>query len=206
MKKIPTRKEKTLLGLLALVLLLAIAMGTHLMGFTPGQNVRAVEDLLGLAPTEPVMDRDDLYLTENEDVLLLTVYDPGLWRDHWGNDTLNFVPINKPDGAQVVGGGWYHQDFETNQATYLLFGEVFLEEAVSVRAYCNVDPSYHYRSVELTAEVFTADNGGRYFWSVTQQDLEPIDQLPFALDVLDKEGSVLCTYDTSQNWGSGYIE
>ena len=206
MKKIRTRKEKTLLGMLALVLLLAIAMGTHLMGFTPGQNIRAVEDLLGLAPTEPVMNRDGWYLTENDDVLLLTFYTPGLWRDRWGNDTLNFVVADKPDDPPVAGGGHYYQDYQANQATFHLFGKVLLEEAASVRAYCNVDPSYHYRSVELTADVFTAENGNRYFWSVTTQDLEPIDHLPIALDVLDEEGNVLCTYDSSQNWAIGFIE
>jgi len=198
MKKIRTRKEKTLLGCLVLVLLLAIAMGTHLIGFTPGQNVRAVEDLLGLAPTEPVMDRDDLYLTENEDVLLLTAYHPGLWRDHWGNNSLNFVAMDKSDEPPAVGGGYWNRAFA--QSTLHLFGEVFLEEAVSVRAYYPVDPSFGHRPVELTAEVFTAHNGGRYFWSVTQVETNSFDTLPSALDVLDQDGNVLYTWDMTDNW------
>ncbi len=198
MKKIRTQKEKTLLGCLVLVLLLGVAMGTHLMGFTPGQNVRAVEDLLGLAPTEPVMDRDDLYMTENEDVLLLTAYHPGLWRDRWGNNTLNFVAMDKSDDPLAVGGGYWNRAFA--RSTLHLFGEVFLEDAVSVRAYHDVDYRYGHRPVELTADIFTSDNGRQYFWSVTELDTNSFDTLPFALDVLDKDGNVLYTCDTSSNW------
>ena len=198
MKKIRTRKKKTLLGCLVLLLLLAIAMGTHLMGVTPGQNIRAVENLVGLAPTEPVMDRDDLYLTENQDVLLLTAYDPGCWRDRWGNNTLNFVAMDKYPDAPAIGGGYWNREFA--QSTLHLLGEVFLEEAVSVRAYCQASPYNQHPTVELTAEVFTAPNGSRCFWSVTQLETKEIDTLPYTMDLLDQDGNILYTCDISSNW------
>lgn len=205
-KKVLSRRQKTFCQALLLVLLLVVAMEFHLLCLTPNQTIRATEDCLGLSPTEPVLHQDSLYLSENKDVLLLTVYQPGLWRDRYSNDTLTFIAMDKPDNTLVVGGGYWYQDYKTNRETFHLIGEVFLDEAVSVRAYCGVDPSYYYRSVELTADVFTADNGRRYFWSVTQRDMKPIDQLPFALEVLDRDGNVLYTYDSSDNWTGDHNE
>lgn len=198
-KRTRTRKQKTLRRTLALVLLLGAAIHFHLLILTPTQAIRATEDWVGLKPTEIVLEKDGLYLSENEDVLLLTAWGESRWYDRHFHAPPTAI-LDKSKHQPAVGGGFWGEDHGENREVFHLVGEVFPEDVVSVRAYSNIDPSYHYRSIELTAEVFQAENGKRYFWSVTERDMEKLDILPSALDLLDRQGNILYTISTQNNW------
>ena len=89
----------------------------------------------------------------------------------------------------------------------MLFGVVREDEAVSVRVKdAQIWPlegtSFQPGDQVWTGEILTDRDGLRYFWF--GQDLEPsLTALRFdTLEVLDKAGRVLCTYDLSEQYNS----
>ena len=188
-----TRKQKTLAYALVLILCLAYALAFHVIRLTPMQSIRAIEWRMGLEPTEIVMQEGDLYLSENENVLLLCRPTPQLLSQ--ALPPMVTLDKSKEDSAQMT--YWLIKDTVNETITLHLVGEVFLEEADTVRVYNQEDPSYPLYSTEFSVPVITRNNGGQYFWLI--QDLMYHDQtfvVPQCLDILDKDGNVLytCSY------------
>lgn len=196
-KKQRTRKQKALRRGIVFAVFLGLALHFHLFCLTPMQTIRATEFRMGLEPTEIVLSKDNLYLSESENVLMLSDHRPRL--------NVLFLPppvavMDKSHDDPAVGGGYWFRSYETGHDIFQLMGEVFLEDAVSVRASRYIHRGFEIQTLELTAEVFTAENGRQYFWSVTELDMEKDFLLPNTLDVLDQNGNVLATCDIDGNW------
>lgn len=201
-KKQRTRKQKALRRGIVFAAFLGLALHFHLFCLTPMQTIRATEFRMGLEPTEIVLSKDNLYLSESENVLMLSDHRPRL--------NVLFLPppvaVMDKSHLPIVAGGYVLTDYRNNQTTFHLVGEVFLEGAASVRVYHKDELQPFLRAVELTAEVFTAENGNRYFWSVTRFELDQETPIPCNLDVLDENGAVLYTYSMLDTWTGASIE
>lgn len=193
-KRCLTRKQKTLAYALVLILCLVYALVFHAIRLTPMQSIRAIEWRMGLEPTEIVMHEGDLYLSDNENVLLLCRPTPQLL-----SQTLPpMVTLDKSKEDHACMTYWLIQDTVNETITLHLVGEVFLEGAYVVRVYNPEELSYPLHSTEFSVPVISRDNGGRYFWLI--QDLmyyhDQTFVVPQCLDILDKDGNVLytCSY------------
>ena len=198
-----TRKQNALRRGIVFAVFLGLALHFHLFCLTPMQTIRATEFRMGLEPTEIVLSKDNLYLSESENVLMLSDHRPRL--------NVLFLPppvavMDKSHSPPIVAGGYFLADYRNNQMTVHLVGEVFLEGAASVRVYHKDELQPFLRAVELTAEVFTAENGNRYFWSVTRFELDKDTPIPFNLDVLDENGAVLYTCNMLDTWAGESIQ
>ena len=65
-KKQRTRKQKALCRGIVFAVFLGLALYFHLFCLTPMQTIRATEFRMGLEPTEIVLSKDNLYLSESE--------------------------------------------------------------------------------------------------------------------------------------------
>ena len=77
-KKQRTRKQKALCRGIVFAVFLGVALHFHLICLTPMQTIRATEFRMGLEPTEIVLSKDNLYLSESENVLMLSDHRPRL--------------------------------------------------------------------------------------------------------------------------------
>lgn len=189
-----TRKQKALVYALVLLLCLAYALIFHSIRLTPMQSIRAIEWRMGLEPTEIVMQKGDLYLSENEDVLILCRPTPQLL----SQSLPPLVVLDKSKEGTACMTYWLMQDTVNEVITLHLVGEVFLEKANMVRVYNPEERSGSIYSTEFSVPVIPRDKGGRYFWLI--QDLmyyhDQTFVVPQFLDILDKDGNVLytCSY------------
>lgn len=187
-----TRKKKTLLYALVFVLCLVLVLTSHTIHLTPMHTIRDTERRAGLEPTEIVLSAEDLYLSESETALMLSRHSP--WVRNW-NPTPPAVIWDKSKEAPACMTYWLIQDTVNAVITLHLVGEVFLEEAVSVRAYYPEEPGDYLYTTELSSPIFTEDNGNHYVW-LTQDIPYRTNEtfvVPHCLDILDENGTILYT-------------
>ncbi len=207
--KHPTRRKLTLRRWVLVLALLAAGYFLLPAPFFPTQTLRFQERENAIGRTT-IIQRETagpvlFFLSKNDHVLFLTghrYYFPYGWMD-FGEFPLDLTQEDGPVAALSV----RCIDQEKSWNHLMLFGVVREDEAVSVRVKdAQIWPlegtSFQPGDQVWTGEILTDRDGLRYFWF--GQDLEPsLTALRFdTLEVLDKTGRVLCTYDLSEQYNS----
>lgn len=111
-------------------------------------------------------------------------------------DTFKVIDLVQEDGP-VLADSIQVEDHKDGRAWFQIFGTVDLEGAVSVRAYTNSpNPDITWQTFpSFEIPIFQAENGKFYFWGGMEAEYPNSVGFPQTLDILDKDGTVLFTYD-----------
>lgn len=201
----PRRKKALVWGGIAAVLFLLLLL-THKVCLTPTQAIRAAEAETGTGKTEIVMtysyEDASLYLTRNDKAMLLVPFSRKI--DNGENRYLTMVDCTLTPGQVQAGGAILNDlsDLDNPRHIFLLFGYTDLPGAVSIEAHDTVSPDFDdHIPTEITASVTQSGPEKGYFWGTLAMSFDDTCVAPTALNVLDANGSVLATYDTSAYWG-----
>jgi len=167
-----TRKHKAIVRTAIAAALIALAVGMNLYGLFPTNGLRLLEESYGTGKTEVVAKTfekavfSEIYLTENENVLMLAASRFGLlggWCD------LGAAVMDKdPDAVAVEAGYWGVCDFDSDVYIYYVFGRV-LDENIDVVC-AGVMNEQETSTIGVSTGEFIEKDGGRYFLIKVRND------------------------------------
>lgn len=162
----PTRKHKAIVRTAIAAALLILAFGANFYGLFPSNGLRALEDTYGTGKTDVIAKTfekavfSEIYLTENENVLMLAASRFGIlggWQD------LGAAVMDKdPDaGAAVEAGSWSLVDDNSDERIFYIFGKVTDDAITAVNAWTADADGTMLQSAGT--DEFIEKDGSRYF-------------------------------------------
>lgn len=134
-----TRKQKAIVRTIIAAALLILAFGANFYGLFPSSGLRELEDTLGTGKTDVVAKTfeksvsSEIYLTENENVLMLAMSKFYILAG-WQGRGRSVVDKDPDDGAAVVAGSWSLIDADSDQRIFYIFGKVMDDAVTAVNA------------------------------------------------------------------------
>lgn len=175
-KSLPSRRQRALRRGVVLAVFLLAFLAIHRPSITPGQVIRASENLLGLERTEVLAQEEVLShrvtFSANQDALLLTVYQPLhplSYSMGWNNAQPLGLLSAPTEAAPVTLSVLPFWDSDAQETLILAFGQTVLEGAL-----------------------FSSATGDGYLFLYQPSPTEDV-FLPAWYQVLDREDRVLYT-------------
>ena len=198
-KSLPSRRQRALRRGVVLAVFLLAFLAIHRPSITPGQVIRASENLLGLERTEVLAQAEVLShrvtFSANQDALLLTVYQPLhplSYSMGWNNAQPLGVLSAPTEAAPVTLSVLPFWDSDAQETLILAFGQTVLEGACKVRIYNHTGVWNYSPDVFLEGALFSSATGDGYLFLYQPSPTEDV-FLPAWYQVLDREDRVLYT-------------
>lgn len=200
----PTRKHKAIVRTAIAAALLILAFGANFYGLFPSNGLRALEDTYGTGKTDVIAKTfekavfSEIYLTENENVLMLAASRFGIlggWQD------LGAAVMDKdPDaGAAVEAGVWSVSDFDSDERIFYIFGKVTDASITAVNAgIADAD-----RTVLQSAgtDAFFEKDGSRYFM-IKMNEFSQVPVYSVIIQGFDQNASLIFESEVEQQYGT----
>lgn len=202
MKKILSSKQRTFLRAALLALFLLVVFTIPLYAPFSAQVVRMNEIHHSTEPTEIIQkgyeDPWTFYLSANENTLMLTVcgFHPFVG---WGLAGWHVLDLTQEWGPVQAGGTI--MNYQNTRASIHVFGMTTLPNAVSAAAFSKADPTIP----TLEMDILRSEGEHSYFYGCRTE--EPLldfssERIYTHLSFLDRTGTVLYTYDMTNQWSN----